>query len=183
MENQQKSWITDASEFFRTDTHSNLFAHFFFVEYDMICITQIALLISNLLHLHMLNASQWAVLSSSSIKPSCQNQTCGPTRPTHSYCLPRKPDKIITPACRRFKHFHRLRIRDTSIRKIVDGHNGLRNRVALNYWQPASNMKLLHWDKDLQRMAEGWLAQCQLDKQDECDYLCISYHFEFSWSH
>lgn len=124
-----------------------------------------------LILLHSVYAFQPNVLNSA-IKPGCPDQTCGPDRPIHSFCLHRKPDKVRTATCRRYKHYHRLNIRDEQIRNIVDGHNGLRNRVALDYWHPVADMRMLRWDKNLQRMAEGWIGQCRLHKQDECDYIC-----------
>lgn len=65
--------------------------------------------------------------------------------------------------------FRKLILSPRNIGAIVDGHNGLRNRVAIQH--SASNMNLLHWDYDLQRMAEGWINQCIIDV-DTCDFIC-----------
>lgn len=57
---------------------------------------------------------------------------------------------------------------------IVNGHNGLRNRIAKDTKRPASNMNLLYWDESLQRMAEGYIVKCFL-MPDPCDFIreCI----------
>ncbi|XP_050311768.1 venom allergen 3-like [Anthonomus grandis grandis] len=58
---------------------------------------------------------------------------------------------------------------------IVDAHNSLRNRVALKEetygnpgpQYPASNMRLVSWDKELAQVALRWAAQCVFD-HDKC---------------
>lgn len=51
---------------------------------------------------------------------------------------------------------------------LLLGHNGLRNLVAYN--KSVANMNLLHWDMDLQHMAEGWIKQCQITT-DSCNFI------------
>lgn len=57
---------------------------------------------------------------------------------------------------------------------ILDGHNGLRNRFAKE--NRASNMNVLHWDNDLQEMAEGWIRRCSIDV-DICNYICGCFQY------
>lgn len=93
----------------------------------------------------------------------CNGQKCGDLK--HTAC---HPVDEIAPQC---KKFEKMMITRQHIREIILGHNGLRNRVAKDYFYPASNMNLLHWDKDLAWLAELWVNQCRMD-YDECDFLC-----------
>lgn len=59
------------------------------------------------------------------------------------------------------------------IATFLNGHNGIRNRVAKSKtYDLAANMNILHWDYDLQRMAEGWIKQCKI-QTDNCDFICM----------
>lgn len=96
---------------------------------------------------------------------ACNNQKCGDR--IHSSCaINQKPNE-------RCKDFTILDIGQEEIEHIVNGHNGLRNRVANNYQKSASNMNLLHWDNDLQDMAKGWIIECIVN-QDNCKFICVT---------
>lgn len=104
---------------------------------------------------------RWSMFQTDSLD-LCNHGTCGNRE--HSMCrsFTKKPD------C---KNYQRLKMEEETIRNIVIGHNGLRNKVALNQEYPAGNMNYLHWDKDLQEMAEKSLLYCSL-KKEECPYIC-----------
>lgn len=93
----------------------------------------------------------------------CNGQMCGERQ--HTACYRRDE---LAPRC---KKFEKIIISQQHIREIIFGHNGLRNRVAKDYFYPASNMNLLHWDKDLAILADLWVNQCRMD-YDECWFLC-----------
>lgn len=115
------------------------------------------------------NAYRWSVIEDD-ITDVCNNQTCG-SRP-NSVCFALTPGALPTSNCSRHHTFKWLPIGPTIIREIVDGHNGLRNRVARSHFLPVSDMNVLHWDKDLQLMAEGWIGQCIVDRLDDCKFIC-----------
>lgn len=104
---------------------------------------------------------QWTVLDGDTIDV-CNNQKCG-NRP-HSSCFPHQPARTCT-------NFQEMKLGGKKKQFIIDGHNGLRNRVSKTPWQPASNMNLLHWDSDLMIMAHGWIVKCAL-QPDDCVYIC-----------
>lgn len=56
------------------------------------------------------------------------------------------------------------------VRMLVNGHNGLRNRVAVLPKSPVANMNMVHWDTHLEQMAEGWIKQCTIDT-DSCEFI------------
>uniref|UniRef100_A0A182SCN4 SCP domain-containing protein n=1 Tax=Anopheles maculatus TaxID=74869 RepID=A0A182SCN4_9DIPT len=70
----------------------------------------------------------------------------------------------------RCKKFAPIQLGPDSIKSFMMGHNGLRNKVATNPRQPATDMQFLHWDQDLQAMAERWVRQCIVG-YDECDFI------------
>lgn len=117
---------------------------------------------------------RWSVLDDDDEDlDACNNQKCDER--SHSSCaINQKPNE-------RCKDFKMLDIGKEEIQHILNGHNGLRNRVANNYQKPASNMNLLHWDNDLHEMAKGWITECFL-KQDNCKFICATYkkHYHVS---
>lgn len=115
------------------------------------------------------NAYRWSVIDAD-ITDICNNQICGSS--PHSVCLAVN-ENFPTSQCLA-RRFEWMKIGPTEIRGIVDGHNGLRNRVARSHFQPVSDMNLLYWDKDLQLMAEGWIGQCIVDRLDPCQFICES---------
>ena len=110
--------------------------------------------------LKQLYAYRWTVFEDENINV-CNDQKC--INRNHSVC-----SQIISKDCKKFSF---LRIDRNDIKSIINGHNGLRNRVANNNFKPASNMNLLHWDYDLQRMSMGWLTQC-IHEADNCKFIC-----------
>lgn len=122
-----------------------------------------------------INAYRWTVIEDD-VSDVCNKQQCG-TRP-HSVCLALNKGGLPTANCSAHHKFKWLPIGQRERSSIVDGHNGLRNRVARSHFLPVSDMNLLHWDKDLQRMAEGWIGQCYVNQLDECQFICewSSYH-------
>lgn len=85
-------------------------------------------------------------------------------KPVFLFCHPQ-----VTPAetCEDFEWIPIRKI----IKYILLGHNGLRNRVAKTEDKTVSNMNYIHWDYQLERMAEGWIAQCNRST-DSCNYIC-----------
>ena len=71
----------------------------------------------------------------------CNNGTCGDREHTMCRDIKKKPN------C---KNYIRLKLDAESIRNIVIGHNGLRNKVALNQEHPAGNMNYLVNNTQLQ---------------------------------
>lgn len=78
---------------------------------------------------------------------------------------------IHTKNCEDLKLISLLTLTLDDITTLLHGHNGLRNRIAMTKDNPVSNMNLLYWDRNLQRMAEGWIKQCIIDT-DSCDFMC-----------
>lgn len=64
-----------------------------------------------------------------------------------------------------------LRFNRDMRRQVVNGHNGLRNRITYDAVMEASDMNLLHWDNELERMALGYVYQCQVEP-DACKFIC-----------
>lgn len=112
---------------------------------------------------------RWTVIEQD-VKDACNGQKCG-SRP-HSVCLALNSGALPTANCSAKHTFKWLTIGQNDIINIVNGHNGLRNRVAQSHFQPVSDMNVLHWDTDLQLMAEGWIGQCIVDRLDECQFIC-----------
>ncbi|CAO1437637.1 unnamed protein product [Diamesa serratosioi] len=104
---------------------------------------------------------RWSVFQTENVD-LCNNGTCGNRE--HTMCREVKQRPNCT-------HYIKLILTEEIIRNIVIGHNGLRNKVALNTEHPAGNMNYLHWDRDLQDMAEKSLLYCSL-KKEECPYIC-----------
>lgn len=107
---------------------------------------------------------RWTMLEGAHDLDVCNGQTCGPDKKPHSSCMPLTPNK-------RCVNFEMMELSREEIDNIVKGHNGIRNRVAKSFRTPAANMNLLYWDSDLQRMAEGFIAQCT-GLPDKCDFIC-----------
>lgn len=104
---------------------------------------------------------RWSIFQTETLD-LCNNGTCGDR--DHTMC------RIIRNSTK-CKNFQLLKLPEEVIRNIVIGHNGLRNKVALNQEYPAGNMNYLHWDKDLREMAEKSLLYCSLEKE-ECPFIC-----------
>lgn len=75
---------------------------------------------------------RWSVFQAESLD-LCNNSTCGDRE--HTMCR----DVKQKPNCTYVK----LKLTQENIRNIVIGHNGLRNKVALNKDYPAGNMNYL----------------------------------------
>lgn len=116
-----------------------------------------------------INAYRWTVIEEDT-KDECNGKTCG-ARP-HSVCLALTKGALPTATCLKKHTFKWLHIGPAEKRSIVDGHNGLRNRVARSHFLPVSDMNVLHWDEDLQLMAKGWIGQCLVNQLDECQFIC-----------
>ncbi|XP_053679749.1 venom allergen 5-like [Anopheles nili] len=105
---------------------------------------------------------QWAIFEQDRLdlcagSPSCNGRPhtmCYKTNETH-------------PRCRKFQP---VVLSEENVKSFMMGHNGLRNKVATNSRAPAIDMQFLHWDRDLQAMAERWVRQCIL-AVDECDFI------------
>lgn len=106
---------------------------------------------------------KFSVIGFSTVKICNENQCSGRE---HTTCFSEK----ISKNC---KNFNRIKFTSEHVNQILMGHNGLRNRVAMNSLRPASNMNLLHWDYDLEMMAAKWLVQCNL-QPDVCDFIINS---------
>lgn len=154
----------------------------------IITISHFIIVVNSIIYLHFVNpkmklhiaifmtiyligieAYRWTVIEDDT-QDVCNNQTCG-SRP-HSVCLTLTEGALPTATCSAQHTFKWLPIGPSEIGSIVDGHNGLRNRVAQSHFLPVSDMNVLHWDKDLQLMAEGWIGQCIVDRLDECEFIC-----------
>lgn len=122
---------------------------------------------------------------------ACNNQTCD-GRPHSSCPLPQVSVPLLLSVVRRVHIFiyslilaqHKKNCENLNLKRVVKltrgdirmlllGHNGLRNRVALTLNPPVSNMNLLHWDENLQQMAEGWIKQCTINT-DACEFIRTS---------
>lgn len=75
---------------------------------------------------------RWSMFHDESLD-LCNNSTCGDRE--HTMCR----DVKQKPTCTYVK----LKLTPENIRNIVIGHNGLRNKVALNKDYPAGNMNYL----------------------------------------
>lgn len=121
-------------------------------------------------------------LFSRGAKDLCTNITCK-DKP-HTMCI---EASYVAPNC---KYFQKIEFTHEKIRNILNGHNGLRNRIAVDRYKPASNMLYLvsiscdsseyplsipnylfkHWDKELEQMAGKHLQRC-LIQNDTCDFI------------
>lgn len=116
-----------------------------------------------LLYISVCQTYKWSLFNNETLDV-CNNQQCA-ERP-HSSCLPQVPSD----SCKKFKN---LPMKKREIEFIIKGHNGLRNYISQRPGKPASNMNLLHWDFDLQRMAYGWVVHCAIRK-DDCNIICMN---------
>lgn len=107
---------------------------------------------------------KFSVIGFSTAKICNENQCSGRE---HTTCF---SDEKLGKNCQKF---NRIQFTSEHVNQILMGHNGLRNRVALNSLRPASNMNLLHWDYDLEMMAAKWLVQC-IYEPDVCDFIINS---------
>ncbi|XP_049276684.1 venom allergen 5-like isoform X2 [Anopheles funestus] len=105
---------------------------------------------------------QWTIFEQEHVNLCQDSYSCGGR--VHTMCY--KPNETH-PRCEKFAP---IRLGQDSIKSFMMGHNGLRNKVATDPRQPATNMQFLHWDKDLQSMAERWVRQCIIG-YDECDFI------------
>uniref|UniRef100_A0A182IYA8 SCP domain-containing protein n=2 Tax=Anopheles atroparvus TaxID=41427 RepID=A0A182IYA8_ANOAO len=105
---------------------------------------------------------QWTIFNQENINLCSDRSSCGGRPHTMCYAI-----NQTHPRCTKFKP---LVLDEKSIKSFMMGHNGLRNKVATNPHRPATDMQLLHWDRDLQSMAERWVRQC-LVGYDECDFI------------
>ncbi|XP_058120811.1 venom allergen 5-like [Anopheles ziemanni] len=105
---------------------------------------------------------QWTIFDQDHIEFCSDRNTCN-GRP-HTMCYEANQTH---PRCKKFKP---LVLDEKSIKSFMMGHNGLRNKVATNPQRPALDMQLLHWDSDLQAMAERWVRQCIVE-YDECKFI------------
>lgn len=123
-------------------------------------------------NLQIAYAYRWRVIDKDGIIDVCNDQQCD-GRP-HEVCFSDVSSRLSKSACSKYEHFSMIAISRKEIHRIIDGHNGLRNRVALNSSRPATNMNLLHWDNKLQQMAEGWLSQCHFNggERNQCKFIC-----------
>lgn len=76
---------------------------------------------------------RWSIFQTENVD-LCNNGTCGNRE--HTMCR----DVKQRPNC---THYIKLVLTQEIIRNIVIGHNGLRNKVALNTEHPAGNMNYL----------------------------------------
>lgn len=90
----------------------------------------------------------------------------------HMFCI-----DVSEPAeaCNKFKALPMDRKR---MQSIVFAHNRLRQRVAFNARRPAENMNALQWDPYLERMAVGWMNQCE-KKNSNCTDICMFLFIDF----
>ncbi|XP_053667450.1 venom allergen 5-like [Anopheles marshallii] len=105
---------------------------------------------------------QWTIFEQEHVNLCNEGSSCGGR--VHTMCY--KPNETH-PRCEKFAPIH---LGQDSIKSFMMGHNGLRNKVATDPRQPAANMQFLHWDRDLQTMAERWVRQCIVG-YDECDFI------------
>ncbi|XP_040175917.1 venom allergen 5-like [Anopheles arabiensis] len=105
---------------------------------------------------------QWTIFDQEHVNLCSESYSCGGR--THTMCY--KANETH-PRCRRFEP---IRLSEASIKSFMMGHNGLRNKVATDPRRPATDMQFLHWDRDLQSMAERWVRQCIVG-YDECDFI------------
>lgn len=75
---------------------------------------------------------RWSVFQAESLD-LCNNNTCGDREHTMCRDIEQKPNCTYV----------KLKLTKSHIRNIVIGHNGLRNKVALNKDYPAGNMNYL----------------------------------------
>ncbi|XP_058061929.1 venom allergen 5-like [Anopheles bellator] len=105
---------------------------------------------------------RWTIFDQEHLKLCSDSYTCGGRQ--HTMCY--QPN--VTHA--RCQKFAPIVLGEESIKSFMMGHNGLRNKVATNPRLPATDMQFLHWDQDLQAMAERWVRQCIVG-YDDCDFI------------
>ncbi|CAG9841210.1 unnamed protein product [Diabrotica balteata] len=88
----------------------------------------------------------------------------------HTVCMRKKEQCGKGPKCP--SNFRQVALTDEMRRLILDHHNALRNKVAtgqekIGNQPPASNMRALSWNKELEYIAQCWTNNCEY-KHDDC---------------
>ncbi|CAG9814841.1 unnamed protein product [Phaedon cochleariae] len=91
--------------------------------------------------------------------------------PMHTVCERSAENCGPDPGCG--PDFREVPFTDEQRQQILDQHNELRNKVALGKQDgqpPASNMRELTWNKELEYIAQCWMNACKGDpmKHDKC---------------
>ncbi|XP_072399644.1 venom allergen 5-like isoform X3 [Diabrotica undecimpunctata] len=96
--------------------------------------------------------------------------TCLNGKHQHTVCIRKKEQCGKGPKCH--SNFRQVALTDEMRRLILDHHNTLRNKVAtgqekIGNQPPASNMRAMSWNKELEYIAQCWTNNCEY-KHDDC---------------